>query len=273
MRWSQCPRLPFLGGPKGALPSGAVDLADLHLVERKLARRLGQDRLHDDDALHAAGRALRTARRSIGQHGHAAPAHRRRLIQQRDDTSRSVGVAIGVVGAVVGDDEHVQRGDPAVLGKADLHPALEAGPRAADEMFFLAADAHHHRGIGLLRQQRRNDREDVARDLAAESAAGVFADEHDLVGIHIQPASEAGQGLHRALRPHVNVHLAVLPVSQRGARLEGLVAGVRRDKGFIQNQRRILEARVDIAVGPLVGRLAHGQAAFLQLGEVRLRSI
>ena len=74
-----------VGGPNGALPSGALIRRIVHLVERELARRLGQDRLHDDDALHAARRALRAARRRIGQHRHAAPAHRHRLIQQRND--------------------------------------------------------------------------------------------------------------------------------------------------------------------------------------------
>ena len=49
------------------------------------------------------------------------------------------------------------------------------------------------------------------------------------------------------------------------------MAAVRRDEGFIENQRGILEAGVEIAVNPLILRLAHGQAAFLGLGEVRRR--
>ena len=85
----------------------------------------------------------------------------------------------------------------------------------------------------------------------------------DLVGIHVQPASQTGQGLHGALRPHVNEHLAVLPVGHRGARLQRLVAGVRRDEGFVEDQGGLLESRVHVAVGPLVRRLAHRQAAFL----------
>ena len=37
------------------------------------------------DALHSAGCALRTTRRSIGEHRYPSPAHRWRLIQQRND--------------------------------------------------------------------------------------------------------------------------------------------------------------------------------------------
>ena len=55
----ECARLPFARRPERRFAFRRVDLADRHLVEPKLARRLGQDRLHDDDALHAARRALR----------------------------------------------------------------------------------------------------------------------------------------------------------------------------------------------------------------------
>ena len=65
-----------------------VDAADRHLIDAELARRLGDDRLHQHDALHAARLTLRTARRRVGQHRDAAPPHRRRLIQQRRDRRR-----------------------------------------------------------------------------------------------------------------------------------------------------------------------------------------
>ena len=95
----------------------------------------------------------------------------------RDTTiARCDGVALRVVGAVVADGEHVQGRDPPLLGEADFHAALKAG-RAPDVVFLLAADAHHDRGVGLLRQQRRDDHRDAAGDLAAEAAARVFADE------------------------------------------------------------------------------------------------
>ena len=48
------------------------------------------------------------------------------------------------------------------------------------------------------------------------------------------------------------------------------MAGVGRDERFVENERRILEAGIEIAVRPFVGRLAHRQAAMLFLREVRL---
>ena len=91
-----------------------------------------------------------------------------------------------------------------------------------------------------------------------------------LLGIDAQPARDRGDGLGGALRAGVNVDLAVLPVRHRRAGLEALVAGVRRDERFVEDQRRVLEARVDIADRPFIGRLAHRQTALLGLGEVRL---
>ena len=130
--------------------------------------------------------------------------------------------------------------------------------------------AHHHRGIGLLRQKRGDNHGDTAGDLAAESAAGVFADENDFLRIHVQPARDGGQGLRGALSARVKVDLAVLPVSHRAAGLKGLMADVRRDERFVQNQRGILEACVEVAIRPFVGRFAHRQTAVLGFGEVRI---
>src|SRR5437773_2027125 len=55
-----------------------------------------------------------------------------------------------------------------------------------------------------------------------------------------------------------------LPISW----LERLVAGVRRDERLVENERRILEPGVEIAVRPFVRRLAHRQAPLVVLGEV-----
>ena len=156
------------------------------------------------------------------------------------------------------------------LEKPTFIRPMHAGPRAADERLFLAADPHHHRRIGLLREQRGNNQRDACRDLAAEAAAGIFADEHDFAHVDVQPSRDGGHGLRRALRAGVNVDLAVLPVGHRAAGLERLMAGVRRDEGFIEHQRRILEPGVDVAVRPFVGRLAHRQTPVLRLREFLL---
>src|SRR5215469_7592111 len=130
--------------PPGRLAHGSINASDRDLIEGKLARRLGKDRLHDDDTLHAARRALRPARRSIRKHRHPAPAHRLRLIEQRNDCSGGIRVADSVIRTVVADRVHVEGSDASVFRKANFHAALESRPRAADEMLFLAADAHHH---------------------------------------------------------------------------------------------------------------------------------
>ena len=89
---------------------------------------------------------------------------------------------------------------------------------------------------------------DPAGNLAAESAARVFADEHDVVALHIHPACAiAGTVWIGALRARVQEKLAVLPVGHGRPRLKALVAHVRSDKRFVQNQRGILEAGIDIA--------------------------
>jgi uncharacterized protein len=156
------------------------------------------------------------------------------------------------------------------LEKPTLRPAQDARPRAADEGLFLAADAHHHRGIGLLREQRRNDQRDAARDLAAESAARIFADEDDLTAVDIQPTGDGRHCLDRALRAGVHVDLPVLPIRHRTARLERLVAGVRRNEGLIEDQRGLLETRVNVAIRPVIRPFPHGQTALPDFVKLRL---
>ena len=181
-----------------------------------------------------------------------------------------IGVAHLIVRAVVADHEHIERGDPAFLGEADLHPAVEAGTRAADVVLFLAADAHHDRRVRLLRQQRGNDQRDSAGDLAAESAAGVFADEDDVVGIDAQPARDRRNGLRGALRAACARRLcrsASTPSRVRVSRHWWLVFGV--TKVSSRTSAAFLKPGVDIADRPFIGRLAHRQTAFLGVGEIR----
>src|SRR5262249_45970168 len=59
-----------------------IDPPDLDLIDPELACRLGDHRLHQDDALHAARLALRAARWRVGNRGDAAPTHRLGLEQQ-----------------------------------------------------------------------------------------------------------------------------------------------------------------------------------------------
>jgi len=138
------------GRTKLGLPLRTIDSAQSHLVDTEPARGLGQDGLDDGDSLHAAGCALRAARRGIGHHRDSALAHGQRLIQQRNNTGRGCAVALRVVGAAVAYREHVDCQNSAVFAKTDLQAAFNTGTRAANAVLFLAADTHHHRGIELL---------------------------------------------------------------------------------------------------------------------------
>ncbi len=181
-----------------------------------------------------------------------------------------MGASLCIVGTVVRNNKHIEGSDPAFLAKADFHSALKTGARAPDESLLFAANAHHHRGVGLLRQECRDNHGDAAGYFAAEPATRIFANENDFARIDVQPSREGRQCLESALSARVNVHLAVLPVGHRTARLEGLMADVWRDKCFVKYKRGIFETRVEVAIRPLVRRLAHRQTAVSGLGEVRI---
>jgi hypothetical protein len=90
----------------------------------------------------------------------------------------------------------------------------------------------------------------------------------NVVRTNVQPARDRGQRLRGALRARIYEDLAVLPVSHRTAGLKSLVTGVGCHKSLAENQRRILEAGIDIAIRPFVGSLAHWQTTVLLFGEV-----
>ena len=100
----------------------------------------------------------------------------------------------------------------------------------------------------FLRKQRRDDVGDRARSLRSVTAAAVLADEHDVLRLQLQPAHDRHDRLHGALRRQMDVELAVLPVRHRRARLEALMAGVRRHERFVEDERRLLEAGLEVAV-------------------------
>src|SRR5206468_2247844 len=117
-----------------------------------------------------------------------------------------------IVRTVVAYHKHIEGQDPAVLRKANFHSAVLSGAAATDKLFFLAANAHHDRRIGFLGQKGGNNQRDGGCYLAAKPAAGVFADENDIVRGNAQPSRNRGHSLRGALRTGINVDLAVLPV-------------------------------------------------------------
>ena len=228
--------------PKLRLAFRAIHAAKRHLVHAEFARGFGQNRFDDGNALHAARCALRAARWRIGHHRNCALAHGHWLIEQRDDACSRNSIALRIVRAAVAHREHIEGQDSAILGKAHLYAAFNAGACAANAVLFFAANAHHHRRAQLLRQQRGNDHRQAAGDLAAESATGVLADEDNVVFADVHPFRNRGLGLEGALRAGMKKELSILPVSHGGAGLQALMAHVGRDERFVENERGILEA-------------------------------
>ena len=134
---------------------------------------------------------------------------------------------------------------------------MQRGTRATNAVLFLTTHTHLHRRARLLGQERRDDIRDRAGPLTAITAAAVLADDHDVLRLEAQPARHRHDGLHDALGRQVNEQLAVLPVRHRRATLEALMAGIRRRKRLVENERRLLEAGLDVAVRPgCIGVLA-----------------
>ena len=248
-----------------------IDPPNRDLIEAELLRRLRDDRLHDRVRLHRSRRPLLRPRRRVRNHREAAPAHRLRLPDERRGVAGGPVIAHRPVGAVVFDDEEIERGDSSVFGEADARAAGHPGARAADVMLFLAADAHHDRGAGLLRQQRRNDHRHSAGALAAESAAAVFADEHDSRRIEPEPRREGIHGSREALRRPVQEEAAVLPVRHRAARFHRLMARRLDDERLVDDDRGALEPGVEVAERPLLRRFARRQRAVRRVCEVGVR--
>ena len=89
-------------------------------------------------------------------------------------------------------------------------------------------------------------------------------------GRDADPSRDAEDGLSGALRAGVDVDLAVLPVRHHGPGLQRLVAGVGRDERFVEHERGILEARLEVTVRPLLGRIRHHrQAARVGFSQLR----
>ena len=179
-----------------------------------------------------------------------------------------------LVGTVVGQPVQFESRDPAILRKADLRTPMEGRTDAADVVLFLLVDAHHHRRVDLLREQRRNGHGDRSGHLAAEPSAGVLADHDDLAGVNADPPRHCRNRLGRALRGAVQIQFPVLPVRHRRPALEGQIGCGRRAERLVKDERCFLEPVLDVAIRPLerfVDRLAHGHPPFAESREVGFR--
>src|SRR5262249_16325587 len=122
-----------------------------HAIDVELARRLVEDRFHGERGLVFAGPALRAAERRVGEHWNALPAHRQRLVDDRQRVAEILKIPEADIGAVFGHHISVHGGDATVGSEAHLDAALEAGATLADGIFLGPAYAHHHRAADLAR--------------------------------------------------------------------------------------------------------------------------
>src|SRR5262249_51702491 len=150
---------------------------------------------------------LRTPWWCICQNGDVPKTHRHGLIHQRRDDAGIRRVTLPLVRSVVADAKHVERDDTAFLGKPNLHPTANAGPRSADEVLLLTTHAHHHRRVGLFCKESGDDERNRTRDLAAKSSASVFTDHDDITGVKVHPSSNAQHSLRSTLRSRMDVQL------------------------------------------------------------------
>ncbi len=151
------------------------------------------------------------------------------------------------VGAGVGDDAILDRGDRAVFFRADLHLRLHRVlGRRADEL-LLAGELPHHR---TPRFERREQRQILAHHvlLAAEAAADAFAEDVHVGEIESEDEAELGLDDERALDARADVIAAVVaPPADRLHRLEMHVLLARRVVGVLVDRVGLAEALLDAA--------------------------
>ena len=252
------------------LALGRIHPSNGDLIESELFGRLRDHTLDDPVRLHRPRRPLLRARGRVGHHVHRAPPHGGRLIDQGRRVAGGAVVTHRPVRAAVLNNEEVERRDTAVRLEPDLRAAGHVRPRPPDVTLFLAADAHHHRRVCLLRQQRRNGHRHGASALAAETASGVLGDQHEILRLDADPACH---GVHRtddALGGAVQIQLAVLPVRHRAARFERMVSRGLHDECLVEHEVRVLELGLEVAERPLLQGGAHGQATLSGVGEIRV---
>src|SRR3989442_1071205 len=95
-------------GTELRFPFGRVDPMDRDMIDAELARALRENRLDQHNALHSTRLTLRTPRRRVREHRHAAPLHGLRLIQERHHAAGHARIADRLVRTVLVDEQHVK---------------------------------------------------------------------------------------------------------------------------------------------------------------------
>ena len=247
-----------------------VDASDRDLVQAELTRRFVDDRLDRSGDLVLARTALRTPRRRVGQHPDPAEAHRQRGIHDGDGAGCAREVAEPRVRAVLLHDVQVGHRDAAVAAEAELDTALEAGARGTEEVFFGAADTHHHGPAGLLGHMGGDRHDRVRAALRSESAPAELRHVYQVLRLDADVAGQSTDDLGLTLGRSEDVALAILPIRHGAAGFHGVVGMTGGHESLVEHQRRVCESRFEVTVRPLRRRLAHRQGAVLRRREVLL---
>src|SRR5690606_4875851 len=128
-----------------AVHVGRVEAPHLERIDAELPGGLVEQRLDDRDGLVVARASLGGARHGIREDARPAPAHRLRLVEDRDGLARRRPIRKARRRAALLHDVHIDGNDAAFGVEAHLDAALEAAARIAEIELLGAADAHHHR--------------------------------------------------------------------------------------------------------------------------------
>ena len=128
-----------------------------------------------------------------------------------------------------------------------IFTAVERRPDAADVVLLFLVDAHHHRRVRLLREQRRDGLGDRTGDLAAEAAARVSLRMTTSLGSMPTQRATAGTVCAVLCVEQCMASLPVFPVRHRRSAFERQVGVGGGGEGLVEHERGFLEAGVDVS--------------------------
>ena len=222
------------------------------------AQRLGQQvelALVGEEPLRVARRAHVPARHLVGVHHvlfHEGVGH----VVGAGGLLRTAEDAVGLeraVGAGVEDEVHVVGGDGTVLPGAGLDLDDGGVARVAgDELLVVVHDDLDRPPAALLRQRvAKGDVHEVA--LAAEVAADVARMHHDGLGVHLYRRGHLAADAvgHLAARPDLGRARLRIGPGHAGMRLDVRLVHLGRGEGVLDDDVRLLEPLLDVALLPV----------------------
>ena len=180
---------------------------------------------------------------------------------------------MAAIGAGVGHDADLERGQRPILLGAELHMRGHRVARGGADELLLARELPHHRAADL----QRGERAEILGDhllLAAEAAADALGEHMDLAVVQPEQITELLLGDERRLRARAHMQAAVLaPPGERAVRLEMHVLHARGGVGHLMDGVGFLEAVLDaaeLAMNVDIDIVPKGHALFVQDRRARL---